>query len=91
MDDFPTKHLTISGTVQGVFYRASMKEKADALGIAGWCRNMPDGRVEAMVQGAPEDVQALIGWATKGPAAARVEEVGILDTRAEAFSGFEIR
>ncbi|HDL85026.1 MAG TPA: acylphosphatase [Candidatus Acetothermia bacterium] len=70
-------HLLISGRVQGVFYRTSTQDKARSLGLSGWVCNLPDGRVEIIVQGRPEDVQELIVWAHSGPPLAIVDEVDV--------------
>ena len=70
-------HLRVYGHVQGVFFRESMFHKAQQLGITGWVRNCRDGSVEAMIQGAPEAVSAMIEWARTGPELARVEGVEI--------------
>ena len=70
-------HLWISGRVQGVFFRATMQEEAERLGVTGWVRNLPDGRVEAVVEGPEEKVKQLIEWAHHGPPAARVEKVEV--------------
>ena len=68
-------HLRIYGLVQGVFFRATMKEIADRLGVKGWVRNLSDGSVEAVVEGPKDKVEQLIRWAHRGPPAARVERV----------------
>ena len=85
-------HLAISGRVQGVWYRGSMQDEAERLGLAGWARNRPDGTVEAEVEGAPEAVEAMIAWARQGPRGARVEHVAVewVTPRGER-GGFEIR
>ncbi len=84
-----TRHLRITGRVQGVYYRASMTEEATRLGLQGWVRNRHDGSVEALAQGPANAVQALIDWAHQGPRLARVDEV--LVTAVEdgvSYSGF---
>lgn len=68
-------HLLISGTVQGVFYRQSTLEEAVRLGLAGWVRNLDDGRVEAVAEGPREALDALVAWCRRGPPAARVSDV----------------
>ena len=71
------RKLKIYGHVQGVFFRESMCSKAQQLGITGWVRNCRAGTVEAMIQGAPKAVGAMIEWARTGPELARVERVEI--------------
>lgn len=70
-----TRHLCIFGRVQGVGFRESMRAAALKIGCAGWVRNRADGSVEALVQGTPERVAALLAWARRGPPAARVERI----------------
>lgn len=88
-----TRHLRITGRVQGVGYRWSMAQQAQALGITGWVRNRRDGSVEALVCGASDGVQALIEWAQRGPALARVERVEAKEAlgAVEVLDGFEQR
>ncbi len=69
------QHLFISGHVQGVFFRASLESTARTLHLDGWVRNRRDGRVEAVVQGPPAAVDALVQWCHQGPPAARVDAV----------------
>jgi acylphosphatase len=69
--------LLISGRVQGVFYRASAREEAIRLGLAGEIRNLPDGRVEAVVEGARERIEEFIAWCRRGPPSAEVDDVGV--------------
>ena len=65
----------MSGRVQGVFYRASTRQRAHELGCRGYARNLPDGRVEVLAVGEPAAVQALIEWLRQGPPAAHVTDV----------------
>lgn len=87
-----TAHLGITGRVQGVYYRESMRRKAAELGVAGWVRNLADGSVEAVVQGPEGAVRQLVAWCRTGPPQARVEAVvaDVLDDSAR-FDGFETR
>ena len=87
-----TLHLRITGRVQGVGYRWSMAQQAQALGLTGWVRNRRDGSVEALVCGPADAVQALIDWAQRGPAPARVDGVAVTEMEAgEVLGGFEQR
>lgn len=84
------RHALVSGHVQGVAYRWTTAARARELGLAGWVRNLPDGRVEAVIQGPPAAVQALLAWMERGPPAARVEQLVTREHVAAALSGFEI-
>jgi acylphosphatase len=84
------KHLSIHGNVQGVGFRYHFREQAQRLGITGWVRNRRGGSVEAMIEGTPEAVEALLAWARLGPPAARVERVELSEAEG-AFAGFELR
>ena len=70
-------HVWISGRVQGVFFRAHAKEMADELGLTGWVRNLPDGRVEAVFEGEEEALKRAIAWCKRGPPLASVEKVEV--------------
>jgi acylphosphatase len=84
-------HLMISGRVQGVCYRMETMYAADRFGVFGWVRNKPDGRVEAVVEGAKPQVEALIEWCRTGPPAARVQDVAVTwEDYQGKFRGFEI-
>lgn len=88
-----TRLLRITGRVQGVYYRASTVQHAQALGLRGWVRNRLDGSVEALVTGPADAVQTLVEWAQRGPAMARVERVAVQEAlgAAEVLDGFEQR
>lgn len=69
------KRCWVSGRVQGVFYRASCAEHARRLGVTGYARNLPDGRVEVLACGEAHAVDALVAWLAIGPTAAKVSKV----------------
>jgi acylphosphatase len=70
-------HVFVSGRVQGVWYRGSTESEARALGLAGWVRNLPDGRVEFVAEGSERAVARLIAWAHDGPPHALVTRVDV--------------
>lgn len=84
-----TRHLIVSGTVQGVFYRESMRTEATRLGVTGWVRNRSDGTVEAVVQGTAEAVTAIIAWAQRGPKLAQVAKVAVTEAESENYPRFD--
>jgi acylphosphatase len=71
------RRCLISGRVQGVFYRASTREKAESLAVRGYARNLPDGRVEVLAIGEPQALEVLIEWLWRGPPAADVTNVEV--------------
>ena len=85
-----TKHLRISGRVQGVGFRFHMERNARELGVAGWVRNRRDGTVEAMVQGTPEAVESMVAAARQGPRSAIVTDVKVSEGSGE-FADFSFR
>jgi acylphosphatase len=87
-----TLRIVVEGRVQGVFYRATAQREARRLGVTGYARNLPDGRVEIVAQGQSATLQAFIAWCRQGPSNARVTNVIATpyDT-AEAFQDFEKR
>ena len=85
-----TKHLIVHGKVQAVGYRDSMRVEAERLGVTGWVRNRPDGTVEAMVHGWPDDVAQILNWARRGPYAARVTSMKVNEASGE-YETFERR
>ncbi len=90
--DLERAHVYVSGQVQGVFFRDSTRQRAEELGLAGWVKNLPDGRVEALFEGPSERVREMVRWCKEGPSHANVENV---DTEFEAsegdLTGFEVR
>jgi acylphosphatase len=78
-----SRHLIVIGRVQGVGYRDALRDAAEQHDVTGWVRNRRDGSVEALLQGAPEAVDALIAWARRGPSLARVTELRINPASAE--------
>ena len=84
-------HLIIHGRVQGVFYRDWTVRTARQLGLNGWVRNLPDGTVEAHLEGPSDAVEAMIGKLHDGPPAARVDCIERREAGAQGFAGFERR
>jgi acylphosphatase len=72
-----SRHLIVIGRVQGVGYRDALCDEAEQRGVTGWVRNRRDGSVEALVQGAPDAVEAIIAWARRGPSMARVTDLRV--------------
>lgn len=83
--------LRVTGSVQGVFFRAWTQEQARELGVSGWVRNCADGSVEAYAEGDEEPVEALIRRIHDGPPSARVEDVQVEDAGCEDLDRFEVR
>ncbi|HXU93082.1 MAG TPA: acylphosphatase [Gallionella sp.] len=84
-----TLRLVVHGRVQGVFFRDSMRHEAQRRAVSGWVRNRSDGTVEAVVQGEPSAVDAVVHWARRGPEHAQVERVEVEPSEG-TYSGFEI-
>ena len=85
------RHLWVSGRVQGVWYRGSCADQAHALGIAGWARNLADGRVEIAAEGELQALGKLVEWCRYGPPGARVSAVEVQVEEPEGLAGFEVR
>jgi acylphosphatase len=83
--------VIVHGTVQGVAFRAATRSRAVALGASGWVRNRPDGTVEAVFEGEPEGVRALVEFCRQGPRFARVVRLEEFPEPPEDLVGFEIR
>jgi acylphosphatase len=83
--------VVLSGRVQGVGFRQQAVAEAERLGLSGWVRNLPDGRVEALAEGDKEAVDALLAWCKHGPRLARVDELKISwEPHRGEFAGFRI-
>ena len=91
-DDHERARVSVSGRVQGVFFRDSAREKAEGLGLSGWVKNTPDGRVEALFEGPSEKVREMVEWCERGPSQASVDRVDtdFEEARGE-LEGFEVR
>jgi acylphosphatase len=85
------RRVVVHGQVQGVWFRDSCRAEAVQRGVAGWVRNRADGSVEAVFEGSPDAVSALVAWCRTGPPRARVERVDIADELPEGLSGFSVR
>jgi acylphosphatase len=85
------KHVWVSGEVQGVFFRYETRERARGEGLAGWVRNLPDGRVEAVFEGDDDAVDRLVRWCHQGPGGAQVGDVEVRDEDPEELRGFDVR
>jgi acylphosphatase len=85
--------VLISGRVQAVGFRYGTRREAGRLGLSGWVRNLPDGRVEALFEGNPDAVEEMLRWCEHGPPGARVEDVSVErgQTAGEPAEGFEVR
>jgi acylphosphatase len=83
--------FTISGLVQGVWYRATAQQKAIELGLTGWARNLKDGNVELVACGNAMDIKKLEDWLWQGPPKARVENVSFNEIEWTDFTEFEVR
>ncbi len=83
--------VLISGRVQGVFFRDTCRRLAEQYGVAGWVRNLPDGRVEAVFEGPADAVCRLVDWARTGPRLAAVDDVAVQPEPPEGLSAFRLR
>ena len=85
-------HVIISGRVQGVWFRASTKQKAEQLGLTGWVKNTNDGNVEAVFEGEEKFISQMIDWCHKGPPLSKVNHVEVKKQNLnDGFEGFSIR
>lgn len=83
--------IRVYGKVQGVWYRASTRQKAEELGLTGFVQNMPDGSVYIEAEGPKDRLDALVAWCHEGPPLARVARVEVQEGPVKGFSDFVIR
>lgn len=83
--------ITVSGRVQGVFFRASTRDKAKSLGLIGFVKNQPDGSVYIEACGEVEKLKELVDWCHQGPSQAVVENVETSEISPGGYASFEIR
>jgi acylphosphatase len=84
------RRVVISGDVHGVFFRDTCRRKARERGVAGWVRNLPDRKVEAVFEGDPQRVEEMVHWAHHGPPLAVVDDVSEVEEEPEGLTGFEV-
>jgi acylphosphatase len=84
-------HVFVSGTVQGVYFRATTREEARERGVDGWVRNLEDGRVEAVFEGPEDAVEAMVEFCHEGSSAASVADVDVSYEDPAGEDGFRIR
>jgi acylphosphatase len=85
-----TVRILVSGYVQGVGFRQFLKHNATKLNVVGWVRNLPDGRVEAILEGEEEKVKKMIDLCHKGPFLASVKNVEVENLSEQLFKSFDI-
>ncbi len=84
-------HLIVSGKVQGVFFRANVRNKANELELKGYAKNLDNGDVEVVAEGSEEKIKELIDFIRKGPGIASVAGVQVKHKEPESFKNFEVR
>lgn len=90
MSEKLTMHCFVSGKVQGVWFRAATQDQAKDLGLTGWARNLPDGRVEVVASGDQEKLKKLYEWLHQGPEKAEVTEVTYEELPWKEFERFGV-
>jgi acylphosphatase len=85
------RRLIVHGRVQGVFFRDTTRRRAASRGVAGWVQNRPEGTVEAVFEGEPEAVGAMVAFCREGPPGARVERLEMSEEEPEGLAGFQVR
>ena len=83
-------YVLISGRVQGVWFRANTKNKADELGLSGWVKNTIDGKVEAVFEGDEKNIFKMIKWCKKGTSKAKVSKIEIIKKYSKNYDTFSI-
>jgi acylphosphatase len=91
MSEVVRRRVVVHGYVQGVFFRDTTRREAQRRGVAGWVTNRPDGAVEAVFEGDPDAVSAMVEFCSSGPRGADVERVETSEEQPEGLSGFDIR
>ena len=91
MSDVARSRVVVHGHVQGVFFRDSCRREANARGVAGWITNRPDGAVEAVFEGEPDAVAALVDFCRRGPRGADVRSVDETSEEPQGLTGFQVR
>jgi len=84
-------HCFVSGKVQGVWFRASTQDKAKELGLTGWARNLPDGRVEVIACGERNNINELQEWLKEGPELAKVTDVVSEEVTWQEYDRFGVK
>ncbi|MFC4438463.1 MULTISPECIES: acylphosphatase [Natrialbaceae] len=91
MADRTRARVFVSGTVQGVYYRATTRDAAREEGVDGWVKNLEDGRVEAVFEGPEDAVESMLEFCHEGSSAAEVEDVAVEYEEPAGEDGFEVR
>ena len=91
MSEAVRRRVVVRGEVQGVFFRDSARQQAEDRGVSGWVTNRADGAVEAVFEGAPDAVEALVAFARSGPPRAEVSDVEVSEEEPEGLEGFRVR
>ena len=89
--DRARRRVLVAGRVQGVWFRESCRDEALVAGVAGWVRNLADGRVEVVLEGPPAAVDGVVAWCRRGPRRARVDGVDVVDEAPVGEQGFRVR
>jgi acylphosphatase len=91
MSEVVRRRVVVHGHVQGVFFRDTIRRAASSRGVAGWVTNRPDGAVEAVFEGSPDAVAAMVEVCETGPRGADVDRVEASEEEPEGLNGFDLR